>query len=81
VYGALSVYFLGGVGELHIDGKPFKEQPPFTAASIPVGTHFVSCRMTNDPGRREFEITIEAGRETIIEYEIGKTPAITQTQP
>lgn len=80
-YGTLSVYFLGGVGELWVDGKPFREQPPFTGVKIPAGKHLVSCQMSNDPDRHEFEISIEAGRETIVEYERGSNPAITHAQP
>jgi hypothetical protein len=80
-YGRLSVYFLGGVGELRIDGKRFKEQPPFTGASLSAGVHAISCRMTNDAKVVEFEITIEENQETIIEYEIGKEPVISKAQP
>lgn len=80
-YGKLSVYFLGGVGELRIDGEPFKEQPPFTAVSIPAGLHVISCRMANDSEAPEFEITIKEDQETVIEYESGQDPIITNAQP
>src|SRR4029079_6856258 len=35
--GALSVYFLGGVGDVWVDGKLFSRQPPFEKASIAAG--------------------------------------------
>ena len=76
-YGKLSVYFLGGVGELRIDGKRFAQQPPFTAVSVPVGKHKVSCRMTTDAAGKEFEITVKEGQETVIEYEAGNDPTVT----
>jgi len=76
-YGTLSVYFLGGVGELQIDGKKFAQQPPFTAVPVPAGKHEVSCRMTTDSGERSFEITVKEGRETVIEYEAGNAPLVT----
>jgi len=76
-FGKLSVYFLGGVGEFRINGKLFKEQPPFSGVLVPVGKHKVSCRMANESGNREFEVTVEKGRETIIEYEFGSEPVVT----
>jgi hypothetical protein len=75
--GYLSVYFLGGVGDLWVDGKLFPRQPPFDRASIASGTHRVSCRMSGDASMQEFIITIHPARETVIEYEIGGKPTVT----
>jgi serine/threonine protein kinase len=75
-YGELSVYFLGGVGELRVNGKLFKQQPPFSAAKVPVGKHRISCRMAGEKEEREIVITVEKNRETIVEYEIGNDPII-----
>jgi len=74
--GALSVYFLGGVGDVWIDGKLFAQQPPFEKASIPAGVHRVSCRMSGDTESHELTVTIQPGRETVIEYETGGTPVV-----
>jgi len=76
-YGKLSVYFLGGVGEFRINGKVFKAQPPFSGETIPVGSHTVSCRMANEDRTKEFTISVEKGRETIVEYEEGSEPVVT----
>jgi serine/threonine protein kinase len=76
-FGKLSVYFLGGVGEFRVNGKLFKEQPPFSGVSVPIGTHRVSCRMANESDSKEFTVSVEKGRETIIEYEIGSEPVVT----
>ena len=77
-YGQLSVYFLGGVGEFRVNGKLFKSQPPFTAVPVPAGSHTVSVRMAGDSAPRELTIAVEPGRETVIEYETGKAPLVTQ---
>jgi len=76
VYGRLSVYFLGGVGELNINGTKFKEQPPFTGIVVPAGSYTVSCDMFNDEDSREFTIVVREGENTIIEYEIGSEPLV-----
>jgi hypothetical protein len=76
-YGKLSVYFLGGVGEFRVNGKLFKAQPPFSGVSVVVGTHRVSCRMANESTVKEFTISVEEDRETVIEYEIGSEPVVT----
>jgi hypothetical protein len=47
---------------------------------VPVGVHRMSCRMANEDGNREFAVTIEDGRETVIEYEVGSDPVVT-TEP
>ena len=75
-YGKLSVYFLGGVGELRVNGKPFKQQPPFSAAKLPVGKHRISCRMAGEKEERRIVITVEKNRETIVEYEMGSAPIV-----
>jgi serine/threonine protein kinase len=80
-YGQLSVYFLGGVGEFRVNGKLFKSQPPFTAVPVPVGSHTVSVRMASESAPRELTIAVEPGRETVIEYEAGKAPVVTQVGP
>jgi hypothetical protein len=79
-FGTLSVYFLGGVGEFRVNGKLFKQQPPFSGVKIPVGQHRVSCRMANETGSREFTISVEKDRETVVEYEIGGEPVVTLEQ-
>jgi hypothetical protein len=71
------VYFLGGVGEVAIDGKPFSHQPPFEAVSMPVGTYRVACRMTGDMTPKEIVVRIEPDRGTVIEYEVGGEPVVT----
>lgn len=76
-FGRLSVYFLGGVGEFRVNGKLFKEQPPFSGIQIPVGEHRVSCRMATESKAKEFTISVEKGRDTIVEYEVGGEPAVT----
>jgi hypothetical protein len=75
-YGKLTVYFLGGVGELRINGKLFRQQPPFSAAKVPVGKHRIHCRMASEKEGRDIEITIEKSRETIVEYEVGSDPIV-----
>jgi serine/threonine protein kinase len=78
--GTLSVYFLGGVGELWIDGKPFAHQPPFEGVTLPAGTYRVACRMSGDPSPRELSVTVRANAETVIEYELGGEPVVTTTE-
>jgi serine/threonine protein kinase len=76
-YGKLSVYFLGGVGEFRVNGTLFSRQPPFSGVNVPVGKHRVSCRMAGESKKRQMEITVNKGKETIIEYEIGSDPVVT----
>jgi serine/threonine protein kinase len=78
--GALSVFFLGGVGELWIDGKKFAHQPPFEGVPMPAGTYRVACRMTGDPVPRELKVTVRPGAETVIEYELGGEPVVTSRE-
>ena len=74
--GSLSVYFLGGVGDVWVDGKLFPHQPPFEKATLAAGTHRVTCRMSEETETHELTVTIRPGRETVIEYEVGGTPAV-----
>jgi hypothetical protein len=74
--GSLSVYFLGGVGDVWVDGKLFPYQPPFDRAPLAAGTHRVSCRMSEDSESHEIVVTIHSGRETVIEYEVGGKPVV-----
>jgi predicted Ser/Thr protein kinase len=74
--GSLSVYFLGGVGDVWVDGKLFSRQPPFEKAALAAGTHRVSCRMSGDAESHELTVNIRPGQETVIEYEVGKTPVV-----
>ena len=76
-YGTLSVYFLGGVGEFRINGKLFEKQPPFSGIPVPAGTHRISCRMANESGLKEFDVTVVEGHETVVEYETGSEPVVT----
>jgi serine/threonine protein kinase len=76
-YGRLSVYFLGGVGELRINGKLFEKQPPFSGVRVPVGTHRLSCRLANETQPTEFTVKVEKGHETVVEYEAGGEPVVT----
>ena len=78
--GSLSVYFLGGIGEFYLDGKLFKQQPPFTAMPVSAGRHKIGCKMHSDEAVREIEINVISGRETIIEYEAGKQPVASQNE-
>jgi hypothetical protein len=75
--GTLSVYFLGGVGEFFVNGKRFAYQPPFEGVNIAAGTYRMACRMSGDTAPREFTVTIQSNRETVVEYEIGKDPTVT----
>jgi len=75
-YGRLSVYFLGGVGELKINGKKFKEQPPFTGVVVPVGTYVVALAMFHKKDTRSFKVDVKEEQTTVIEYEVGSEPAI-----
>jgi hypothetical protein len=77
--GTLSVFFLGGVGELRVNGKKFAHQPPFEGVSMPAGTYRIACRMTGDDAPREVMVTIRADAETVLEYEMGGTPVVTQS--
>jgi len=76
VYGQLSVYFLGGVGEFYLDGKRFEEQPPFTGVVVPAGSYAVSCKMFRNEDSREFQITVREGQNTVVEYEVGGEPLV-----
>lgn len=75
-YGKLSVYFLGGVGELKINGKKFKQQPPFTGVVVPVGTYAVAFVMFHEKDSRSFSVDVKEEQATVIEYEVGSEPAI-----
>jgi len=75
--GSLSVFFLGGVGEITVDGRPFGHQPPFEAVSLAAGTYRVACRMAGDTEPREVTIRIVPGVTTTIEYERGGDPVVT----
>ena len=75
-YGELSVYLLGGVGELYLDGEKFMEQPPFTGVVVPVGQYAVSCKMFRSEDSREFRVTVKEGKNTVVEYEVGSEPVI-----
>jgi len=74
--GLLSVYFLGGVGELWVDGTLFARQPPFDRASIAAGTHHLTCKMSGDEIARKLTITVRSGELTTVEYEVGGTPVV-----
>lgn len=76
-YGRLSVYFLGGVGDLLVNGKRFEQQPPFTGAVLPVGDYEISCVMYNEADSRTFSVTVRENENAVVEYEIGKEPAVT----
>jgi hypothetical protein len=76
--GFLSVFFLGGVGELWVDGRLFSQQPPFEAVPIAAGAHRVACRMSGEEKRRELTVTIRSGQNTVIEYEVGGTPVVAE---
>ena len=74
--GLLSVFFLGGVGEVTVNGKPFGHQPPFEGVVMPVGKYRVACRMSGDSEPREIVVKIAPGRETVVEYEMGGQPMV-----
>ena len=76
--GYLSVYFLGGVGEFFVNGKKFDQQPPFTGAVVPVGTYSASCRMFRSEDSRDFQITVTERTATVVEYEVGSQPRVSQ---
>jgi hypothetical protein len=78
--GTLSVFFLGGVGELWVDGRPFAHQPPFEGVALATGTYRVACRMSGDATPRNLAVTIQPGAETVIEYELGGEPVVTTTK-
>jgi serine/threonine protein kinase len=75
-YGRLSVYFLGGVGELLINGEKFDQQPPFTGAVLPAGTYQVLCAMFREEDTKQFDIVVKDGQITVVEYEIGNDPVV-----
>jgi serine/threonine protein kinase len=75
-YGRLSVYFLGGVGEFFLNGRKFKQQPPFTGVVVPTGQYTVSCNMFRNEDSREFQIVVKEGESTVVEYEVGNEPMI-----
>jgi serine/threonine protein kinase len=75
-YGRLSVYFLGGVGELKLNGKKFKQQPPFTGAAVPMGRYLMTCSMFRNEDSMEFQIVVKKGETTVVEYEVGNEPTI-----
>jgi predicted Ser/Thr protein kinase len=76
--GALSVYFLGGVGDVWVDGKLFARQPPFEKAAIAAGKHRIACRMSEDNQTHEVTVDIQPGHETVVEYEVGGKPVVTE---
>jgi serine/threonine protein kinase len=76
--GSLSVYFLGGVGDVWVDGRLFSRQPPFENAPLAAGKHRVSCRMSEDKESHEVTVDIHSGHETVIEYEVGATPVVSE---
>jgi hypothetical protein len=75
-FGRMSVYFLGGVGEFYINGRRFDHQPPFTAIDMPAGEYVVACAMFREEDSRQFQVSVHAGQETIIEYEVGSEPVV-----
>jgi serine/threonine protein kinase len=76
--GSLSVYFLGGVGDVWVDGKLFSRQPPFEKAPLAAGKHRIACRMSEDNETREVTVDIQPGRETVVEYEVGGKPVVSE---
>jgi hypothetical protein len=78
--GTLSVFFLGGVGEVLVNGRPFAHQPPFEGVTMRTGTYRIACRMTGDDAPREVSVTIRADAETVIEYELGGEPIVTTSR-
>ncbi len=72
--GTLSVFFLGGVGEVMVNGKRFDHQPPFEGVVMPAGTYRIACRMSGEENPREIVVAIAPDRETVIEYEVGGEP-------
>jgi hypothetical protein len=76
--GSLSVYFLGGVGEVWVDGKLFARQPPFEKAAIAAGAHRIECRMSGETSKQSLNVTIRPNQETVIEYEVGGRPTISE---
>lgn len=74
--GSLSVYFLGGVGNVWVDGKLFTHQPPFDKVPLAAGKHRISCRMSEDKESHELTISVRPGAETIVEYEVGGAPVV-----
>jgi serine/threonine protein kinase len=75
--GTLSIYFLGGVGEVFVDGRRFEHQPPFEGISMPAGSYRIACRMSGDATPKEIVVSIRPNRETVVEYEIGNVPIVT----
>jgi hypothetical protein len=76
--GSLSVYFLGGVGDVWVDDRLFSQQPPFEKAPLAAGKHRVSCRMSDDKESHEITVNIRSGHETVIEYEVGGKPVVSE---
>jgi len=76
--GSLSVYFLGGVGDVWVDGMLFSRQPPFEKAPLAAGKHRIACRMSEDNETREIAVDIQPGHETVVEYEVGGKPVVTE---
>ena len=72
--GTLSVFFLGGVGEVTVNGKRFDHLPPFEGVVMPAGTYRIACRMSGEENPREIVVAIAPDRETVIEYEVGGEP-------
>jgi hypothetical protein len=74
--GTLSIYFLGGVGEVFVDGRRFEHQPPFEAVSMPAGSYRIACRMSGDATPKEIVVSIRPNQETVVEYELGSNPVV-----
>jgi len=79
-FGTLSVFFLGGVGELRVNGKKFAHQPPFEGVTLPAGTYRIACRMTGDDAPREVFVTIRPNADTVVEYEVGGAPVVSTSK-
>ncbi len=72
-FGTLSVYFLGGVGTVELDGRALPD-PPLTGYRVKAGRHRLRCRLPRDAKPRTLEVIVEPGRETVVEYELGGRP-------
>ncbi len=76
--GTLSVFYLGGVGEFFVNGKRFAQQPPFDGVAMAPGTYRMACRMSGDAAPKEITVTIRSNKETVIEYELGRAPVVSE---
>ena len=75
-YGTLSVYYLGGVGSVELDGAALPD-PPLTGYRVRAGRHVLRCRLPRDAEPHTLEVIVEPGRETVVEYELGGRPRAT----